>query len=103
LALGVAFNDGSVGGVIFSPFWIALIDRIGFPAAALVVSAAMLATLGALAGFVLTRTPESLNQAPDGSPSTASDLPAGATVETAAAAPAATFSAIAPFLRCTSE
>ncbi len=66
LALGVAFNGGSVGGVIFSPLWVALIDKIGFPAAALVVSVAMLATLGALAGLVLTRTPESLNQAPDG-------------------------------------
>jgi len=55
LALGVAFNGGSVGGVIFSPLWVALIDRIGFPAAALMVSAAMLATIGALAGFVLTR------------------------------------------------
>lgn len=66
LALGVAFNGGSVGGVIFSPFWVALIDKIGFPAAALVVSVAMLASLGALAGLVLTRTPESLNQAPDG-------------------------------------
>lgn len=87
LALGVAFNGGSVGGVIFSPFWVALIDRIGFPAAALLVSAAMLATLSALAGFVLTRTPESMNQAPDGSPSTASALPARATVETSAAPP----------------
>ncbi|MCV3205669.1 MFS transporter [Mesorhizobium sp. YC-39] len=87
LALGVAFNGGSVGGVIFSPFWVALIDRVGFPAAALVVSAAMLATLGALAGLVLTRTPESLNQVPDGSPSTASALRSGATVETSMAAP----------------
>lgn len=84
LALGVAFNGGSVGGVIFSPFWVALIDAIGFPAAALVVSAAMLATLGALAVFVLTRTPEDLNQAPDGGPFTAAVLFAGAPAETAA-------------------
>ncbi|MEP9380058.1 MFS transporter [Aquabacter sp. CN5-332] len=87
LALGVAFNGGSVGGVIFSPFWVALIDRIGFPAAAIVVSVAMLATLGVLAGFVLTRTPETLKQAPDGSLPTASALHSGATVETSAAAP----------------
>jgi len=67
-ALGVAFNGGSVGGVIFSPFWVALIDRIGFMPAALVVGAAMLVTLGALAALVLGRTPESLGQFPDGVP-----------------------------------
>lgn len=54
LALGVAFNGGSVGGVIFSPLWVALRDAIGFPAAALVASAGMLVTLGVLAFFVLT-------------------------------------------------
>jgi hypothetical protein len=84
LALGVAFNGGSVGGVIFSPFWVALIDVIGFPAAALVVSAAMLLTLGVLAVFVLTRTPEGLNQSPDGVPFTAAALPARAPAETLA-------------------
>lgn len=84
LALGVAFNGGSVGGVIFSPLWVALIDAIGFPAAALVVSAAMLATLGALAVFVLARTPEGMNQAPDGGPFITPVLFAGAPAETAA-------------------
>lgn len=68
LALGVAFNGGSVGGVIFSPLWVVLINRIGFPAASIVVGAVMIATLGALAVLVLGRTPESLNQAPDGAP-----------------------------------
>lgn len=68
LALGIAFNGGSVGGVIFSPFWVTLIDRIGFPAAALAVCAAMLVTLGLLAAFVLSRTPESLDRASDGAP-----------------------------------
>nr|WP_312864017.1 MFS transporter [Rhizobium sophorae] len=64
LALGVAFNGGSVGGVIFSPVWVALIDAIGFPAAALSVSAGMLATLGVLSAFVLTRSPEALTRRP---------------------------------------
>ncbi|MGT2441065.1 MFS transporter (plasmid) [Bradyrhizobium betae] len=81
LALGVAFNGGSVGGVIFSPFWVALIDTIGFPAAALVVCAVMLVTLGVLAIFVLTRTPESLHQAPDGAPSIVSAPPIGGSGE----------------------
>jgi MFS family permease len=86
LALGVAFNGGSVGGVIFSPFWVALIDKIGFPAAALVVSVAMLATLAALAGLVLTRTPASLNQAPDGDafvpPASVVDVPTDTIAQT---------------------
>ncbi|WP_313906228.1 MFS transporter [Rhizobium leguminosarum] len=84
LALGVAFNGGSVGGVIFSPLWVALIDAIGFPAAALVVSAGMLVTLGVLTVFVLSQTPEGLNQAPDGAPFTAPVLLVGAPVETVA-------------------
>ncbi|MFM0527340.1 MFS transporter [Paraburkholderia strydomiana] len=66
VALGVAFNGGSVGGVIFSPFWVALINKIGFPAAALVIGLVMVVALGALAVTVLGRTPESLGQAPDG-------------------------------------
>jgi MFS family permease len=66
VALGVAFNGGSVGGVIFSPFWVALIDKIGFPAAALVIGVVMIVTLGVLAATVLGRTPESLDQTPDG-------------------------------------
>ncbi|MGY6126919.1 MFS transporter (plasmid) [Paraburkholderia strydomiana] len=66
VALGVAFNGGSVGGVIFSPFWAALINKIGFPAAALVIGLVMVVALGALAITVLGRTPESLGQAPDG-------------------------------------
>jgi len=84
LALGVAFNGGSVGGVIFSPLWVALIDAIGFPAAALVVSAGMLVTLGVLTVFVLSQTPAGLHQAPDGAPFTAPVLLVGAPVETVA-------------------
>lgn len=81
LALGVAFNGGSVGGVIFSPLWVALIDWVGFPMAALAVSVVMLVTLGALAVFVLGRTPRSLRQAPDGVSFDPSTMPMeGATI-----------------------
>lgn len=62
LALGVAFNGGSVGGVIFSPFWIILIDWIGFTYAAMVVGAVMVVTLGALALLVLGRSPDGVGQ-----------------------------------------
>jgi MFS family permease len=30
LALGLAFNGGSVGGIVFSPLWVGLIDKFGF-------------------------------------------------------------------------
>ena len=66
LALGLAFNGGSMGGVIFSPLWVILIHRIGFTTAAMVVGAAMVVTIGALAALVLGRSPESLGQEPDG-------------------------------------
>lgn len=82
-ALGVAFNGGSVGGVIFSPFWVALIDRIGFASAAVVVSVVMLTTLGALAALVLGRTPASLDQAPDGASAERSSFGASPSPETA--------------------
>jgi MFS family permease len=85
LALGVAFNGGSVGGVIFSPLWVALIDKIGFPAAALVVGLVMLASLVALATLVLAKTPESLDQVPDGVSSSPSGLAAEPPVESVAA------------------
>jgi MFS family permease len=85
LALGVAFNGGSVGGVIFSPLWVALIDKIGFFAAALVVGLVMLASLVALATFVLTQTPESLDQVPDGVSLSPSGLAAEPPVESVAA------------------
>jgi len=66
LALSVAFNGGSVGGVIFSPFWVVLIDWIGFPFAAMVVGATMVVTLGVLALLVLGRSPRGVGQAFDG-------------------------------------
>ena len=32
-ALGMAYNGGSVGGIIFSPLWVAAIGVLGFPLA----------------------------------------------------------------------
>jgi len=66
LALGVAFNGGSMGCVIFSPLWVVLIHRIGFATAAMVVGTAMVMIIGALAALVLGRSPDSLRQEPDG-------------------------------------
>ncbi len=65
-ALSMAYNGASLGGVIFSPLWVVLIGRVGFPTAALVVGTGMIAVIGALALLVLPRTPASIGQVPDG-------------------------------------
>lgn len=65
-ALGMAYNGASLGGVIFSPLWMALIAWGGFPLAAGLVGAGMVAVVAALAATVLARTPEGMGQRPDG-------------------------------------
>ena len=66
IALGHAFNGGSVGGVLFTPLWVALITRMGFVGAASLIGGVMLVVLWPLAGRYLSATPESLGLAPDG-------------------------------------
>lgn len=65
-ALNTAYNGASIGGVIFSPLWVALIGSVGFPLAATLVGAATVATPALLVLLGLGRTPESLGQSPDG-------------------------------------
>ena len=65
-ALGMAYNGGSVGGIIFSPLWIAAITVFGFAWAASAIAVVMLATLWPPAGRVFTRTPDGLGLRPDG-------------------------------------
>jgi len=78
-ALGMAYNGGSVGGILFSPLWVGTIAAIGFPSAAALIAAVMLATIWFLARTVFLHTPTTLGVAPDG------DLP-GVT-QTAISAP----------------
>ena len=66
LALAKAYNGASLGGVIFSPLWGALIAALGFTAATVLVGAAMLAIVGCLCFYVIAQTPERLGQRPDG-------------------------------------
>ena len=66
LALAKAYNGASLGGVIFSPLWGALIAAMGFTAATLLVGAAMLAVVGCLCFYVIAQTPERMGQQPDG-------------------------------------
>ena len=65
-ALSMAFNGASLGGVIFSPLWVALIAVAGFRHAALMVAATIVLVLWWLAGRYLSRTPADLGLRPDG-------------------------------------
>ena len=65
-ALGMAYNGGSIGGVIFSPLWVAAIAGLGFAHAALTIAATMLLALWILAGKYFAQTPEQMGLAPDG-------------------------------------
>ena len=65
-ALSMAFNGASMGGVVFSPLWVALIAGLGFLGAAGLVAAAVTATLWLLAGRYLARRPEGMGLFPDG-------------------------------------
>jgi MFS family permease len=72
-ALMMAYNGASIGGIVFSPLWVALIARLGFVEAALLVGLIMLAAIWLLSYLVFSRTPDSLGQMPDGE---GSDKPA---------------------------
>jgi MFS family permease len=65
-ALGMAYNGGSVGGIIFSPLWVAAINALGFPAAAAAIGIVLVPTLWMLAERVFSRTPASMGVRPDG-------------------------------------
>lgn len=65
-ALGMAYNGGSVGGIVFSPLWVAAIGALGFVTATSVIAAVMLLTLWVLASRVFSRTPKSMGLRPDG-------------------------------------
>ncbi len=65
-ALSTAYNGASIGGVIFSPLWVALIGWIGFRVASILVGIVMVAAIVGLSRQVLRRTPESMGLVPDG-------------------------------------
>jgi len=83
-ALSMAYNGASIGGVVFSPLWVAAIAFLGFPLAATVIGLVLVATIWLLADVVFARTPETMGQLPDGG---ASAGPAVAALSTAAPLP----------------
>jgi len=65
-ALSMAYNGASIGGVVFSPLWVAAIDAAGFPLAAAAIGLAVALAVWGLAGVYFTRTPHEMGLAPDG-------------------------------------
>ncbi len=74
-ALSMAFNGASMGGVLFSPLWVALIGGLGLPLAAMLVAVAVVLVLWLLAGRYLGRSPAAMGLAADGSAGTAAAAP----------------------------
>ena len=66
MALAKAYNGASIGGVIFSPLWVVLIDRFGFTAASAGVGVLMVLVVIIVSATVLSRSPAQLGQYPDG-------------------------------------
>lgn len=65
-ALSTAYNGASVGGIVFSPLWVALIGWLGFAKAAMLVGAFTVIVIWFLTTWVVSRTPDQLGQFPDG-------------------------------------
>jgi len=65
-ALSLAYNGASMGGVVFTPLWAALIAGLGFGGAGIAVAAATLLVLWPLAGIWLRPTPAAMGLFPDG-------------------------------------
>ena len=65
-AIAMAYDRASIGGVVLSPLWVALIAAFGFTLGAAFVGMAMLLIIGALSMLVFSQTPERLGQSPDG-------------------------------------
>ena len=65
-ALGMAYNGGSIGGVIFSPLWVAAIGVLGFSNAAAAIGLVMALAMWLLADLFFSRTPQQMGLTPDG-------------------------------------
>ena len=63
-AVSLAFNGASIGGLIFTPLWVALIASLGFPVAAAIISVAMTAVLWPVTSKFLRPRPDNLKSGP---------------------------------------
>jgi len=78
LAVSLAFNGATLGGVVVVPALIALVERLGFARALTTAALVLLMTLLAAATVVLRSGPETLGLGPDGDPPRRSAGPSGA-------------------------
>jgi MFS family permease len=65
-ALSIAYNGASLGGVVFSPLWVALIAVVGLAEAAALVAITVLVVIWIVAGRYLGREPAAYGLMPDG-------------------------------------
>src|SRR5581483_8917376 len=65
-ALAMAYNGASIGGVMFSPLWVAAIAAVGFPAAAATIGIIAIAAVWALSDLLFCKTPDAMGLHPDG-------------------------------------
>lgn len=65
-ALSAAYNGSSIGGVVFSPLWVAAIGLLGFPWAAVLIGLIMIVTIWILADVYYSKTPEQMGLSADG-------------------------------------
>jgi MFS family permease len=65
-ALAMAYNGASVGGVVFSPLWVAAIAALGFAGASALIGLVMVVAVTLLAQDVIARTPAGIGVLPDG-------------------------------------
>jgi hypothetical protein len=66
-ALSLAFNGASIGGLVFTPLWVALIAQFGFPVASAIIGATMAAVLWPVTARSLRSRPNGLAPASAGS------------------------------------
>jgi hypothetical protein len=67
-ALAMAYNGASIGGVVFSPLWVAAIGLLGFPLAAAIIGMVMIIATWILADLYLANSPQQMGLTPDGDP-----------------------------------
>ena len=68
LAVSLAFNGATLGGVIVTPALIALVGLLGFSGALTIAALVLLVVLIVIAAGVMRRGPEALGTGPDGDP-----------------------------------
>jgi MFS family permease len=66
LAVSIAFNGATLGGVIIAPALIPLIGLVGFPSALAIAALILIVVLVAIAARLMRRDPEELGLGPDG-------------------------------------